>query len=443
MTVSAVFIMDAKGKILISRNYRGDLPLSQADVFSKIIAMDHQEPPPPVIFDGDVSYLYVVHNGLYIMALTKSNTNPMTIFSFLYGLVDVLTSYFNVLNEQSVQENFVLLYELLDETMDYGHPQTIDASILKEFICIRDQFRFFDLEADKQPKTIPKAMTQKVARNTNVSYTKNEVYLDVIEKLSLLLNPQGQVISSEILGSLMMRTQLSGIPELKLGLNDKIMFEQRQTKTNAKNGTANNSKPGTKGVEMEDIRFHQCVELGKFDSDRSIVFVPPDGEFELMSYRLTAPVRPLIMVECHIEQHQGSRIKFLVKVRSNYKKRSCATNVKIHIPVPPDADSPLFSLSTGSAVYTPENDECVWTIKQLTGQKEVTMRCQLGLPTISSEATNHYLQTKKPIKVEFELPYFTVSGLQVRYLKISERSRYVANPWVRYITQSGDYEVRF
>jgi AP-1 complex subunit mu len=103
----------------------------------------------------------------------------------------------------------------------------------------------------------------------------------------------------------------------------------------------------------------------------------------------------------------------------------------------------LFSLSTGSAVYTPENDECVWTIKQLTGQKEVTMRCQLGLPTISSDATNHYLQTKKPIKVEFELPYFTVSGLQVRYLKISERSRYVANPWVRYITQSGDYEVRF
>lgn len=441
MVASAIFIIDSKGKVLISRNYRGDLPLSQVDVFSKIITMEHAEPLPPVIFDGDASYLYVMHNGLYLMALTKSNTNPMTVFSFLHGLIDVLTSYFNVLNEQSVQENFVLLYELLDETMDYGFPQATDSTILKEFICIRDQFKLFDLSDQKEAPQIPKAMTQKVARNTNVQYAKNEVYLDVIEKLSLLVNAQGQVISSEIIGSLMMRTQLSGIPELKLGLNDKLLFDQRSTKQ-AKQGQGG-AQAGTRGVEMEDIRFHQCVELSKFDTDRSIVFVPPDGEFELMSYRLTAPVRPLIFVECHIEQHQGSRIKMLVKVRSNYKKRSCATNVKIHIPVPPDSDTPLFSLSTGQAEYVPEADECVWTIKQLTGQKEVTMRCQLGLPSISSEGTQHYLQTKKPIKVEFELPYFTVSGLQVRYLKISERSRYVANPWVRYITQSGDYEVRF
>jgi AP-1 complex subunit mu len=376
------------------------------------------------------------------MAMTKNNANVMAIFTFLHNLIDVLTSYFNVLNEQSVQENFVLLYELLDETMDYGFPQATDASILKEFICIRDTFKFFDLDdpATKPVPQIPKAMTQKVARNTNVQYAKNEVYLDVIEKLSLLVNSQGQVISSEILGSLMMRTQLSGIPELKLGLNDKLLFDQRLAKQ-AKNGTQTNTTTAStaKGVEMEDIRFHQCVELSKFDTDRSIVFVPPDGEFELMSYRLTAPVRPLIFVECHIEQHQGSRIKFLIKVRSNYKKRSCATNVKIHIPVPPDSDSPLFSLSTGQAEYIPENDEVIWTIKQLTGQKEVTMRCQLGLPTITSDQTQHYLQTRKPIKVDFELPYFTVSGLQVRYLKISERSRYVANPWVRYLTQSGDY----
>jgi AP-2 complex subunit mu-1 len=28
--------------------------------------------------------------------------------------------------------------------------------------------------------------------------------------------------------------------------------------------------------------FHQCVKLGKFDMDRTISFVPPDGEFQLM-----------------------------------------------------------------------------------------------------------------------------------------------------------------
>jgi AP-1 complex subunit mu len=31
-----------------------------------------------------------------------------------------------------------------------------------------------------------------------------------------------------------------------------------------------------------------------------------------------------------------------------------------------------------------------------------------------------------------------VSGIQVRYLKIVEKSGYQALPWVRYITQNGD-----
>ncbi|PPQ93638.1 hypothetical protein CVT25_000823 [Psilocybe cyanescens] len=43
-----------------------------------------------------------------------------------------------------------------------------------------------------------------------------------------------------------------------------------------------------------------------------------------------------------------------------------------------------------------------------------------------------------PITVKLEIPYFTVSGIQVRYLKIVERSGYQALPWVRSITQNDD-----
>jgi AP-1 complex subunit mu len=49
---------------------------------------------------------------------------------------------------------------------------------------------------------------------------------------------------------------------------------------------------------------------------------------------------------------------------------------------------------------------------------------------------------KRPICVSYEIPYFTVSGIQVRYLKITEKSGYEAVPWVRYITQNGDYSIR-
>ena len=45
------------------------------------------------------------------------------------------------------------------------------------------------------------------------------------------------------------------------------------------------------------------------------------------------------------------------------------------------------------------------------------------------------LDKRAPISVKFEIPYFTVSGIQVRYLKIVEKSGYQALPWVRYITQ--------
>jgi AP-1 complex subunit mu len=46
------------------------------------------------------------------------------------------------------------------------------------------------------------------------------------------------------------------------------------------------------------------------------------------------------------------------------------------------------------------------------------------------------------LQVQFEIPYFTVSGIQVRYLKIIEKSGYQALPWVRYITQNGNYQLR-
>jgi AP-1 complex subunit mu len=49
---------------------------------------------------------------------------------------------------------------------------------------------------------------------------------------------------------------------------------------------------------------------------------------------------------------------------------------------------------------------------------------------------------KPPISVQFEIPYFTVSGIQVRYLKVVDKSGYQAFPWVRYITQNGDYLLR-
>ena len=100
-----------------------------------------------------------------------------------------------------------------------------------------------------------------------------------------------------------------------------------------------------KAIEMEDVKFHQCVRLSRFENDRTISFIPPDGEFELMSYRLSTPVKPLIWVEASVESHRGSRVEYIVKCKAQFKRRSTANNVEVWVPVPDDADTPKFRVS--------------------------------------------------------------------------------------------------
>ena len=140
-----------------------------------------------------------------------------------------------------------------------------------------------------------------------------------------------------------------------------------------------------------------------------------------------------------VEPHSHSRIEYMIKAKSQFKQRSTANNVEIVIPVPPDADTPTFKTSIGNVKYAPERDAIVWSIKQFHGGKEYLMRAHFGLPSVSNEEDK---KDKPPITVKFEIPYFTVSGIQVRYLKIIEKSGYQALPWVRYITQNGDYHLR-
>jgi len=74
---------------------------------------------------------------------------------------------------------------------------------------------------------------------------------------------------------------------------------------------------------MEDVKFHQCVRLSRFENNRTISFIPPDGEFELMSYRLSTQVKPLIWTEVIVQTHSGSRIEYQIKVCiyiENYRK---------------------------------------------------------------------------------------------------------------------------
>jgi hypothetical protein len=93
-----------------------------------------------------------------------------------------------------------------------------------------------------------------------------------------------------------MKCQLTGMPELKLGLNDKALFEAQGKAAGAKKAVELEVRGGgvvdlarllatrrpclhpSSRTHTQDIKFHQCVRLTRFESDRTISFVPPDGE---------------------------------------------------------------------------------------------------------------------------------------------------------------------
>jgi len=125
-----------------------------------------------------------------------------------------------------------------------------------------------------------------------------------------------------------------------------------------------------------------------------------------------------------------------LQARAQFKRRSTANNVEILVPVPEDADSPRFRTNIGSVHYAPEKSAIIWKIKQFGGGKEFLMRAELGLPSVKGDDEHGGGMTggfggsmggagqggkgKRPISVKFEIPYFTTSGIQVRYLKIIE-----------------------
>lgn len=72
-----------------------------------------------------------------------------------------------------------------------------------------------------------------------------QVFLDVVESVNILVNSNGQLVRSEVVGALKMRTYLSGMPECKLGLNDRVLLEAQ--------GRASKGK----AIDLDDIKFHQ------------------------------------------------------------------------------------------------------------------------------------------------------------------------------------------
>ena len=192
----------------------------------------------------------------------------------------------------------VFLQKLCVEVLDYGYPQNCAIDLMKVLIRLGKANDEVQEDASSITSQVTGAIDWYVIidwlidgiidgiidswyrRREGITYRKNEMFIDTLESVNLLISQTGAVLRSEVVGKIVMKAFLTGMPECRFGLNDKLLI------SNEKKAKGNRRGKGT-GVEIDDCSFHRCVRLGQFDQDRTITFIPPDGEFELMKYRVT------------------------------------------------------------------------------------------------------------------------------------------------------------
>jgi AP-2 complex subunit mu-1 len=431
--LSVLFIATAKGDILIFRQFKDNVTRHESQTFCSKAIATKEASDKPIYRLGDCSFIHVAAGDIVMVAGTKDNSNAVLIVKFLYRFIELLKSYSsnNTVDENVVRKQFVLIYELMDEVIDFGFPQITEHEILKKYIT-QGGLKAAQLNDEEHLKQITIAATGTTPwRLEGVKYRKNEVYIDVIENVNVLLSKKGTLLKADVQGQVMVKCQLSGMPECKFGMNDKLVM-------NKSSGPSNNNTPG--GIVLDDVKLHQCVRLSKFEQERAITFIPPDGEFELMSYRITDNVECPFKILPLVAERGRTKVDVTLKIKSVFDKSISANNVVIKIPCPKaTATVSVAAISQGKAKYEPSSEALIWRIRRFPGETEYVLQAELDLvPTVQEKSWT----SKPPISLDFQVPMFTASGLRVRFLRVQEKSNYKPVKWIRYVTKAGSYQHR-
>lgn len=154
------------------------------------------------------------------------------------------------------------------------------------------------------------------------------------------------------------------MPDCKFGINDKIvMKETRPPKPveamSKKDKKKKKHQQRAAPIAIDDLTFHQCVRLGKFDTDRSISFIPPDGEFELMKYRTTQNIKLPFKVTPLVHE-SGSKVSINVNLKAEFDPTLLGQRIEVRVPVPSITSKVHARSDKGRAKYKPGENAIVW-----------------------------------------------------------------------------------
>lgn len=463
--INSIFLLSPTGEVLIERHFRGVTSRSICDYFwekaSASLAITgisttttsdslHDSVPPILeVPEGDRSlFLFnILRDGLSYLAACPAEVSPLLILEFLHRVADTFQDYFGTpADESAIKENFSTVYQLLEEMVDYGWPLTTEPNALKAMIRPPTMMEKFQqvvtgsstgVVANELPNGTISNMPW---RKAGVSYQNNEVYIDIVEEIDTIVDVNGRVISSDISGSVQVQSQLSGVPDVLLTFKDPSV--------------------------IDDCSFHPCVRYGRFEMDKVVSFVPPDGNFELMRYRVGDSSKQLLTppIFCSPKLSYGAsntnnntpntpsspgRINVTVGVRpisslvfSQGKKGPIVIDdVSVTIPFPRIVRTANLTVNVGSVLYDEATKVATWLIGKLEERKKAPQLT--GTMVLLDNHSSHHPSSDEhpPLQLNWKIPSASVSGAAISGLSLTgENYRYYKG--FRNIAKSGNYQIR-
>ncbi|ELT91142.1 hypothetical protein CAPTEDRAFT_147922 [Capitella teleta] len=450
--ISQLFIISHNGEILVHKYLRRDLHLNAAAAFKEQL-QEADAVLAPHWQHCSASFFHISRPpGLYLgSACPEPSCSPsvaaVVMIEQLSHIYQLLRDFCGRVTEASLRANMALVQEVLDECLADGHFQLSATHKLKPFIqsdpemeqrcsaasCPASsspglfglEHRCVPSEASSRPVIQPRSAQEQ---------RKNEVFVDVIEKISVLVAPSGQVTRCEVLGDMRLKSFLVGSTALiKLGLNEALTVGGHEHRAYGRT------------LHLDQCTFHSAVNLAEFESSRILALYPPEGEFSLMKYSLSGvDIRLPIRVYTYTREDGAHDLELNLQLRCDTPNTCAALDVHVQLPVPKStsAISQLLGGPGQSAHFDAVQKQVEWKVKRIPGKGEASV----GLKLIGARSSSSSLGQNKhlgPIAVHFEVSGFVCSMLQVRFLRVFDREHsYVPHRWLRYITTPDSYLVQ-
>ena len=420
--------------MILSRAFRDDISERTEKEFRSFLISGKTMNSPIVTVDN-IIFCFVKVDTLFFTAVVYPQTNIMTTFAYLHQLPKLFESFIKTpITEKSIMANLILLQEIIDDTIDFGYQQATDKDTLGLLITQKGYKE--NVNANVQQTVSVQATGVISYRNPGIVYTHNRLNIHVIEAVSVTF-VDGVPQCANVQGKVLANSRLSGMPTVRLGLTDKRI----------PGSNAVGSGEGRSGgiVSVDDARFHQSVQLKDYEgSSHCITFVPPDGKFQLMEYRIsdqgsiTLPLRvvPVITIQ--------SALSMQIEVNATVLCSHKIDKLIIRVPVPSNTVTAHSSVGIGKAKFEPEKGMVVWRVRTMPGSSINSLRISLTLQrnAVDREEEGKTWKNRAPISVSFVITGYSASGFGIASSTVVEKSGYKADSYLKTTCVSGEYIVK-